>query len=214
MATTEPRLSSLQQERSRETRRRLVRAAEGLWRAKGFDETTVEEICDRAGMSKGSFYFYFPTKEHLLLELGISTSDRVLDDVAAERAADLPVREALRQAMASIVRRIERTPKPLLARTLSAIYGRADEWVDFRGDRADFGKVFESIFRRAQERGEIAPEHRPEELASLLGSTSMAALFTWAHERTDLELFDLLWWRGQIVLNGATLPIDTDRARE
>src|SRR3954469_22188242 len=77
MSTSPPRLSTLQQERSRDTRRRLVREAQRLWQTQGFEETTVGEICDAAGVSKGTFYFYFPHKEDLLIELGFPSDDEV-----------------------------------------------------------------------------------------------------------------------------------------
>jgi len=58
-----PRRSALLQERSRHTRRELVRAALALWNERGFErgveETTVEEIARAAGVTKGTFYFHF-----------------------------------------------------------------------------------------------------------------------------------------------------------
>src|SRR6185369_9527256 len=55
------RRAALLQERSRHTRRELVRAALALWNERGFErgveETTVEEIARAAGVTKGTFYF-------------------------------------------------------------------------------------------------------------------------------------------------------------
>ena len=44
-------------------------AAATLWTERGYDAVAVSEICDHAGVSKGTFFYYFPTKEHLLLEV-------------------------------------------------------------------------------------------------------------------------------------------------
>ena len=43
------------QERSKETRRRLIRAATRLWSKRGFDAVTVEDICSEAGVSNVAF---------------------------------------------------------------------------------------------------------------------------------------------------------------
>jgi TetR/AcrR family transcriptional regulator, cholesterol catabolism regulator len=51
-----------------ETREALLDAALTLFREKGYDETTVEEITERADVAKGTFFNYFPTKEDLLGE--------------------------------------------------------------------------------------------------------------------------------------------------
>jgi TetR/AcrR family transcriptional repressor of nem operon len=47
------------------TRANLVEAAVKLMREKGFTATSVEDICEAAGVTKGSFFHYFKTKEEL-----------------------------------------------------------------------------------------------------------------------------------------------------
>ena len=48
-------------------RTRLLDSALGAIRAKGYAATTVEEICERAGVSKGSFFHHFRSKDELAL---------------------------------------------------------------------------------------------------------------------------------------------------
>jgi len=50
-----------------ETRERILDAALSLFRKKGFDGTTMREIARAAGMSLGAAYYYFETKEALVL---------------------------------------------------------------------------------------------------------------------------------------------------
>ena len=52
-----------------ETRQGLLEAALSLFRDKGYDETTVEEITEQADVAKGTFFNYFPSKEALLSDL-------------------------------------------------------------------------------------------------------------------------------------------------
>ena len=47
------------------TKEKLLEAAQQLMLAKGFPATTVDEICEAAGFTKGSFFHYFESKEHL-----------------------------------------------------------------------------------------------------------------------------------------------------
>ncbi len=44
---------------------KLLEAAQGLMLAKGYTATTVDEICMEAGLTKGSFFHYFESKEDL-----------------------------------------------------------------------------------------------------------------------------------------------------
>ena len=62
------------------TKERLLDAAQELMLAKGFAATTVEEICEQAKLTKGSFFHYFESKEELgkvLLERFCNTGDQL-----------------------------------------------------------------------------------------------------------------------------------------
>jgi TetR/AcrR family transcriptional regulator, transcriptional repressor for nem operon len=47
------------------TRRKLVEAATTLMLKQGFNGTTIDEICDEAGLTKGSFFYHFEDKEDI-----------------------------------------------------------------------------------------------------------------------------------------------------
>lgn len=54
------------QERSQQTRERLLDAALTLFAEKGFERTSVREIVERAHVAKGTFYVHFETKLEVL----------------------------------------------------------------------------------------------------------------------------------------------------
>jgi TetR/AcrR family transcriptional regulator, transcriptional repressor for nem operon len=58
-----------------ETRTKLLDAAEELMLAQGYTATSVEEICDAAGLTKGSFFHYFDSKH----DLGVAAVQRFYD---------------------------------------------------------------------------------------------------------------------------------------
>ncbi len=55
-------------ERGEATRRRIIETAVHLFTERGFDATPVSAIIDAAGVTKGGFYFHFPSKSALGLE--------------------------------------------------------------------------------------------------------------------------------------------------
>lgn len=48
----------------------IIDAAEGLFKEKGFLSTSIAEIVKSAGISHGAFFYYFPTKQDVLVALG------------------------------------------------------------------------------------------------------------------------------------------------
>ena len=56
-------------ERGRERKQQLLDAAAELFAARGYRATRIADICQSAGVAKGLFYWYFPTKGDLFAEL-------------------------------------------------------------------------------------------------------------------------------------------------
>ena len=55
-----------QQQKSKETKERIFRAAKRILKKKGYEEISIKNICEEAGVSNGSFYHHFKTKDDLL----------------------------------------------------------------------------------------------------------------------------------------------------
>lgn len=53
----------------KQKKRKILEKAFELFRKNGYKDTKVEDITRKLGISKGSFYTYFKTKEELLYEL-------------------------------------------------------------------------------------------------------------------------------------------------
>jgi AcrR family transcriptional regulator len=62
-------MSLLSQTRSLETRQQILTHAARLFARNGFDATGVAEICASAGVSKGAFYYHFPSKHAVFSKL-------------------------------------------------------------------------------------------------------------------------------------------------
>jgi TetR/AcrR family transcriptional repressor of nem operon len=76
-----------------DTRQRLLDTAQRLFYARSYEDVGVQEICQEAGVKKGSFYHFFPSKRDLtvavLQESWQQFRDTVLADVFAPQAAPL-----------------------------------------------------------------------------------------------------------------------------
>lgn len=57
------------QQRSEETRARILESSIKLFSNRGFNAASVDDICEEAGVSKGAFYHHFETKQTLFLTL-------------------------------------------------------------------------------------------------------------------------------------------------
>ena len=57
---------SRQRRRTDATRRKLLEAARAVFAEKGMDLARIDEISERADVGKGTFYYHFKSKSHLI----------------------------------------------------------------------------------------------------------------------------------------------------
>ena len=85
-----------------ETRKRLVAAAKEIFERDGFLDARISDIAERAGLSHGSFYHYFESKEEVFREVALEVDERLtapMYDVIFDRSFDASPYERLRTAI-------------------------------------------------------------------------------------------------------------------
>jgi AcrR family transcriptional regulator len=91
--------------RRAQTRERMLDAALDMFAEQGFGSTTVEQVCDRAGYTRGAFYSNFGSLDELFLAMWEQRSERMLADIA-ESLSDidlaLPLESAIDRVLAAI----------------------------------------------------------------------------------------------------------------
>jgi AcrR family transcriptional regulator len=91
-------------EQGRERKRQLIAAAITLFAERGYAATRVRDICDQAGVAKGLFYWYFPTKLDLFTELVRSMRQQLRRAQADAMSPDADAVTRIRQGAVASVR--------------------------------------------------------------------------------------------------------------
>lgn len=90
-------------ERTRITER-LIDEGERMFGRYGLKKTSVEEICEAAGIAKGSFYSFFPSKEELFMQAMERRECRFREDLLTRIGQEkLTPREQLRELLMSLI---------------------------------------------------------------------------------------------------------------
>jgi AcrR family transcriptional regulator len=92
-------LSGLRERKKAKTHQAIQEAALRLFRAQGYEATTVEQIAAAAEVSPSTYFRYFPTKEDVVIHDAL---DPILFASFAEQPAELSPIQALRASMATV----------------------------------------------------------------------------------------------------------------
>jgi AcrR family transcriptional regulator len=179
-------------------RQRIVDAAWTRLQTTGYHDTSVDDVCDEAGVSKGAFYGYFDTKQDLFLAL-LDEETAALNGVALELAReDLAGAERVRRFVQAMLE---------VGDSAGRVQLRADLWSELAADPVVRERFAEAVERRRAvlrewitrsiDAGDLAIERRrANALASILiamadGLMLHRALdprgFRWANIRAVLD---------------------------
>ncbi|MCV7155322.1 TetR/AcrR family transcriptional regulator [Mycolicibacterium pyrenivorans] len=148
---------SVREVRRLQTRERILGAAISEFKRSGMNAADVNAIVGAAGVAHGTFFFHFPSKEHVLLEL----EGREEAWMAGEFARYLEGRHDLATILAEVVHLVtalERRLGPLLFKELLALHfsptrPTKDEWTDH-----PIIVLLVDELERARGDGEVHPE--------------------------------------------------------
>jgi AcrR family transcriptional regulator len=180
------------------TRARIVRAALDLFARQGFFSTTVEQITEAADVGKGTFFNYFPSKEHALAGFGEIQVSKVQTALAEMRQGAGPLRDILRRLAHALAEEPGRSPS--LVRGLLAAHSSSESFLKVMRHNLALGRrLLAEIATEGQRRGEIRPDIKPADLARLFQQTFFGALLLWGlHPSSQLHAWldttlDLFW---------------------
>ena len=185
-------------------RERLLAAGRELFARYGLRKTTVEELARAAGIAKGTFYLFFPSKEALYAEVLLSViPDMVKSLLERSFGVTDDVREALFLYQKELVRLIEGDE---LVRAITTDRSSWEnllsvDWSEFRRRGFESLKPLVETIREAQARGEMV-EGDPWELVQLLGVIKILPLYK---DQVPPEQYPQLVERlAQVIADGLT----------
>ena len=117
-------------------RQEILKASRRLFREKGYEETMIDDVADKAEISKATLYNYFPNKESLLAGTMLDEIEAfktyTAENMGDETDADIKIRKALKFLIWDSVPFIDVSRRILFlsAYSQSPLCGQIDEVVD------------------------------------------------------------------------------------
>jgi AcrR family transcriptional regulator len=165
--------------RRAEIRDRLYEAARDLFMSRGIQATTVKDITDAADLGKGTFFNYFPTKEHILAMFYERQLGRAEDALRAARERREPVRKTLKDLVQRTSEEPGRSPAMVLSFLLAIVANPTVSDIVVPVLQLRRQRV-EELFAIGQRDGEIRRDWSASDLARVQQELSFGTALFWA----------------------------------
>ena len=173
--------------KTKTTKKKIVSAAWRLFYEQGYDNTTVDDIVEESGTSKGSFYHYFDGKDALLSSLSI-LFDEKYEELWPGIPAEMDSLEKLAYLTRELFGFIEDTVSlELLARLFSSQLITKGERHLLDHNRVYY-RVLRTILAEGQQRGQIRDDVTVNELCKLYALLERGLMYDWCICSGDYSL--------------------------
>ena len=160
------------------TKGKIINAAWDLFYEQGYEDTTVEEIIDKSGTSKGSFYLYFEGKDALLGSLSY-IFDEEYERLQQEMPEDMKCIEKLLYLNHELFAVIEdRIDIDLLTRLYSTQLITKGEKHLLENKRLYY-KLLKKIVMDGQKNKEITDNMTVSEIVKIYAMSERALIYDW-----------------------------------
>jgi AcrR family transcriptional regulator len=171
--------------RREETRKRIFETALELFAKHGFNKVTVEQITEAADVGKGTFFNYFPTKEHMFLALAERQQGFLHAAVDAAKNA-----ESVRPVLFQLAHQLSSGParsQLMLRSLLGSVLNNDQASEKMRWVLAYGREALAVIMERGQALGELRRELAAQQLARMFQTLLFGTHTLWSlHPPADL----------------------------
>lgn len=163
---------------TRNTRGRIIEAAWKLFYRQGYEDTTIEDIIEESGTSRGSFYHYFEGKDSLLSSLSY-LFDEKYEQLMVSMDPEMDCFEQLMYLNRELFAMIENSISlDLLARLYSSqLITRGDK--SLMDHNRTYYKLLRQIVQQGQKRGHLRTDVTVSEMVRVYAMCERALIYDW-----------------------------------
>lgn len=171
-----------------ETRQKLLDVSFRLFVEQGYDNTTVDQITERADIGKGTFYNYFPSKEAILHEFMENLSIQRSEKIWAEVMALQDTRQRLARTYQSLAAWFEEYPELIRVYQLERVNTKLSDPLNYR---MHFELFIAEVLKMGQEMGDIRDDIDVMEMVDHLMGITMMIMCRWFESGAGQGLYRL-----------------------
>jgi AcrR family transcriptional regulator len=171
----EIRAMSRRERKKLETKANILGAARHLFEEKGFENTSIEEITERADVAKGTFFNYFTSKESLLT--GIAEEE--IEDLVYYVEEELADTTGAVEKIKLLLKRLLEDAIPYLQLTGRLMFSSIINVSEYPSPFYRINLLLKELAAEGQAEGELTKEFSAEELATSILGSYFAVIFRW-----------------------------------
>ncbi|MGP8319973.1 MAG: TetR/AcrR family transcriptional regulator [Methanosarcinaceae archaeon] len=196
---------SLRENKKIETKNKIFEVAGKLFKEKGFENTTVDEITKKAGIAKGTFFNYFSTKESLLLYFGEQKEKLIYDLIENDMKKPIHIRNKIKKILVFIAESCEKDKeltKLLIFESTKYMVRSCSEPDKCNNKYHRLTKTLYDLIDESVQNGEIKGSIDIKKTAEIISAVHFHSLVIWLKSESDISFSNDISEKIDILFDG------------
>jgi len=183
-----------------ETENNIYEAGMGLFQEKGFANTSMQDISERAGVAKSTIFNYFKSKEEILLRFGRNQVAQLKKSVQC-LPSEMDTKSKIMEILSEDAGGVEKS-KDIARVSLVEAYKYDWAYSLEAQNRVELASVYEQILVEGQKKGDICSNIDCEHISGLIVAIYFHALYTSMEFDDSIDIKDYVIKSIDVLWNG------------
>ena len=192
---------------SEERKAQIIGAAEDVFTRKGFDQARMDDIAEETGLSKGTLYLYFKSKDALIIAILDRMFQREFKQLESINLAELGAAEAVWKTTELLTKDILGLQRliPIMYQFLALAFRNKYVQKALKKYINDYLDMLTPIIQRGIDSGEFRPVDA-REVAVAIGALIEGTLLLWVYDKSIVQPEHHIRSGMQLLLEGVQAP--------
>lgn len=193
---------SLREKKKIDTKNKIFEVSGRLFKEKGIENTTVDEIVQEAGIGKGTFFNYFPSKAALLLYFVEQKEDLTYSQIKREIGRSIPTKEKIKNTLVFVAKTNEKDKELTKMFVFEYIrhYGVGSRLDDRKSPRLN--NIIYGLIEDGVKKGTLKSDIEVRKAADIITAIYFHSLLEWLWSEIDYSFSDDISEKIDFVFDG------------
>ena len=162
----------------------IVESAMEMFREHGFRHVTILDICNKMGITRSSFYYYFKNKEAILDYYFLSTEIQIEEHLMPLLESETSYQQFIHIYQIYMKRTTEWGPE-IFGQILHRYVDQKTQMLSPKDIKMN--EIYKTLIQRAQEKKEIENQDPPEKIIEILVHLSVGIAAEWCNQNGNFD---------------------------
>jgi AcrR family transcriptional regulator len=180
--------TSIRSVRSKLTRQRIYDTAVSLFLKKGYEKVSIDEICEKVGLTKGAFYSHFKSKDQIVIERMLAVDEHYRSDILPQVAGLKSGTDKILSFIRLLLKHMNELGKTTVKTAYYTQIGYDQRLSSIMTEKRTLYKIIQELVIEAQNNGDLRDDLTSGEITQIIMHNIRGIVYNWCLSTSKFDI--------------------------